>query len=198
MDATETSGGRRVTVQSTGIEERLHRLEGKVDSEHESKMRWKKGFAVMSVLALVGIAVAAVAITATSSSYSGISGEAVTFDDTLFTVTPGGILVNALPLSAQGATSGAAEEMGGLLAAGRTALTAGHWTYMVAVAELSDGSVPTGTTYEAELMVNGTSAGSIFFEQATDSAGVESLVLTWDIGADLPSGQAYTVRITEV
>lgn len=197
MDEGSTSGGRRVRVASP-IERRLLRLESNLEAEHTSRLRWKRGFAVMSALALVGIAVAAVAITVTSSSYSGVSGEAVTFDDTLFSVTPGGILVNALPQSAQGATSGTAEEMGGLLAAGRTALSAGHWTYQVAVAELSDGSVPTGTTYEAELFVNGTSSGSIFFQQATDGAGVEALTLTWDIGSDLPSGQAYTVRVTEV
>lgn len=197
MDEGSTSGGRRVRVASP-LEQRLHRLEHNLEMEHTSRLRWKRAFAIMSVFAVVGIAVAAVAITVTSSSYSGVSGEAVTFDDTLFSVTPGGILVNALALSAQGATSGTAEEMGALLAEGRTALGAGNWTYQVAVAELSDGSVPTGTTYEAELYINGTSSGSIFFQQATDSAGVEALTLKWDIGNDLPSGQAYTVRITEV
>lgn len=186
---------RRERSLAERMEHRLHALEVGMQAEHRLMVRWKKGFAIMSALALVSLATAAVAITVTQSSYSGVSGETVSYDSSLFTVSLGGVLVNALAQSEQG-TSGSPVELA-LVSAGRTALGAGNWTYQISAAELTDGSVPSAT-YKADLFVNGTSKGSIYFKQDTDTVGVETLTLTWDIGATLGSGDAYTVRIETV
>lgn len=162
------------------------------------RRHWKTALVASIALLTVASVATIAAITANQTAYQGISGDVYSYDDTTFDLIAGGHLLNALPASASGDTSGTAVEMALIPGSANTALSIGDWTYLMTVQELGIATVPSGT-YEAELFVDGTSQGSLFFKQDTpDALSIEGATLTWSLGASLPTNGAYVVKITSV
>ncbi len=150
---------------------------------------------VLGVLAATGILV--MAATVSQTSFSHMFGEINTVGADM-SVSSTDIAFNQVAASATGATSGAAIEMAtGASGSGNTGLTKANWYYQAVIEETGIDSVTSGT-YQAELFLDGTTQGVIFFTQGTaNAAATEGVTLTWDIGADLPNGdQSYRLEIT--
>lgn len=199
-----THGARRPPrphVDAAHVDSRFDRLEERMEGLGRSRRRWRMGFwsAFAAVLVTSGAAFAAFSVD--QDSFEGVQGNTITYDESKFSLTVVGHLVS-LGESASGASFGDAQEISSTLGAeANDGPGVGDWVYVVKVAEKADGSIPTQSTtaYKAELLLDGTSQGSLYFQQGTqEDTVIEGIELRWDIGASLPASTSYLVRITEV
>jgi hypothetical protein len=173
------------------VEHRLARVE-LLQKQQVRKWKWVAGAMSVLVIATAGVAIAA--ISSTTTSVEGIRGDVYSYDETIFTLTSGGMILAALPISAAGTTSGAAVEIAVIPVTASEAVGIGDWYYQVTAAELGIATLTSGT-YQATLYIDGVDQGSLFFKQDTsDAAVIETAVLKWDLGTSL-SGGSYVVQI---
>lgn len=162
--------------------------------EKEKEVRWKRAFWAAFVAALLTSGLAIGAITSTSTTYQGASGEAMTYSED-FTVTSNGHLLEVLGASA----ASTAELTSVTYPTARTSISSGHWYYQVTVAEAAAAQLASGT-FEAELLQNGVSLGTLTITQNTaEAALVEGVTLQWSLNSgSLPGSAAYVVKISAV
>lgn len=176
------------------VEQRLNRVE-RLQKQQVRKWKWVAGALGALMIATTGIAIAA--ISSTTTSVDGIRGDVYSYDESTFTLTSGGMILAALPISAAGTTSGTALEIALVPVTSTEAVGIGDWYYKVTVAELGIATLTSGT-YEATLYIDGADQGSLFFKQDTaNAAAIETAVLQWDLGSSL-SGGSYVVQIVTV
>lgn len=176
--------------------DRLDRLERDLVRIDHARRRWRTFFAISTVAFLVTAAVAWATISSVVNTYYGASGQVDNYDTTKFVIVIAGELVNALATAATGNTSAGAIEMTLALGAANTALAVGDWYYQATVKEVGIATVTSGT-YKVELFQDGTSLGALYMKQATsDPLNVEGVTFKWSLGAALPTGSAFTLKVS--
>ena len=187
----------------------MEELRTEIKKEHGGVIRWKKRTVAFAVLALLMGGGVVAAITSTQTSYSGVSGEAFSYDTTLFTIVSQGHTVASTTQAAVGTTSGvgtAIEMTPSSGGAARTALTAGHWVYQAQINEAAINTIsPVSQTqfFKAELFQDGTSLGAVYVKNVdlldlTSTTTIEGVTVKWSVGATLPASASYVVKITQV
>ena len=176
----------------------MARLERTLRQEHNGRIRWRRATGAMAVVLLFSGAAVAISVVQ-NNDIKGLYGEVFGFDATSFVISAA-VPQPSLGRTASGHTFGTGQEMslaGGTANNGPAIL---DWEYRVTVSELSDGSVadPVANLYKATLYMNGVSQGSLYFDQAVNDVGVDTILLVYDIGASVPDSISFLVDIRSV
>ncbi|HLE98215.1 MAG TPA: hypothetical protein VI997_12655 [Candidatus Thermoplasmatota archaeon] len=148
-------------------------------------------------LALVaGTCTLAAGIAIQSTDISATWGEIVDVSNSL-AIQPSGVAVSALGQAAAGDSPSSPVELAVVLGTASPGVTAGHYAYSATLSESSVGALGSGT-FEAELLQDDVSQGSVWFTQGLpDVLAVEAVALVWDVGTSLPSGAVtWSVQVT--
>lgn len=125
-----------------------------------------------------------------------LHGEVATAPTDIVLV-PQGVAIDVLGTSAAGTTLETAVELALVPGLASPGVTAGNYAYTIEVREVHAAAIASGN-YSAQLTLDGTPLGSVYFTQGTDlSLSIEAIQLTWDLGASLPAGSAvYEVSVS--
>lgn len=77
----------------------------------------------------------------------------------------------------------------------RTALTNGHFNYSAVITEATGSSWTAGRIYRVQVYGDGVLRATLFFQNATNAAGVEGLTMTVGLGSATSYPSAYSVSV---